>query len=195
MTGSGAIFNSLRVSAGDSLLVIGAGAVGLSAVMTAKVVGAFPIIAVDIDEGRLALAMELGATHILNPAREEDIPARVKEIVPRGVSFAFDNTGMDKSWTIAARSLGMKGTLGTVHAPGEDTINFPAYEMIARAAQFKFILAGSAVPRTFLPMLVDWHKQGRFPYDRLVTTFPFTDVNAAFAASKSGEAIKPVLLM
>ena len=67
--------------------------------------------------------------------------------------------------------------------------------MIARAAQMKFILAGSAVPRVFLPQMIDWYRQGRFPYDRLITTFDFADINVAFEESRSGRAIKPVLLM
>jgi aryl-alcohol dehydrogenase len=153
-----------------------------------------PIIAVDTNDDRLALASEFGATHTINAMRE-DIPARVKEIVPRGVRYVFDNTGLDSSWRAAARSLGMGGTLATVAVPPTDILEFRAADMIETGSQFKFILAGAAVPRLFLPQLITWYRQGRFPYDRLVTTFDFADINAAFAASRSGQVVKPVLLM
>ena len=194
MTGASTVINSLKAGPGDQLIVFGAGAVGLSAVMAARIAGVTPIVAVDVNDDRLGLALELGATHSLNVARDE-IPARVKEIVPRGVSHAFDTTGMDSSWRIASQCLRMGGTLGVVHVPPGDTLNFQCTEMIGRGAEMKFILAGSAVPRVFLPQMIDWYRQGRFPYDRLITTFDFADINVAFAESKAGRAIKPVLLM
>jgi aryl-alcohol dehydrogenase len=194
MTGASSVVNALRAVPGDQLIVFGAGAVGLSAVMAARLAGVRPIIAADINDDRLGLALELGATHAFNAARDE-IPARVKEIAPRGLSHAFDTTGMDSSWRIAVQCLGMGGTLGVVHVPSGDTLNFQCTEMIGRAAQIKFILSGFAVPKVFLPQMIDWYRQGLFPYDRLITTFDFADINLAFEESRSGRAIKPVLLM
>ena len=194
MTGASSVLNTLKAGPGDQLMVFGTGAVGLSAVMAAQLAGVRPIIAVDINDDRLGLALELGATHALSVARDE-IPACVKEIAPRGVSCALDTTGMDSSWRIAAQCLGMGGTLGVVHVPPGDTLNFQCTEMIGRGAQMKFILAGSATPRVFLPQMIDWYRRGCFPYDRLVTTFDFADINTAFEESRCGRAIKPVLLM
>jgi Zn-dependent alcohol dehydrogenase len=107
----------------------------------------------------------------------------------------LDTTGMDTSWSTASVCLAMGGTLGAVHVPGGDTLHFRATEMIKRTAQFKFIMAGSSVPRDFLPQLIDWYRQGRYPFDRLVKTFAFAEINIAVAESKAGRAIKPVLLM
>jgi aryl-alcohol dehydrogenase len=194
MTGASSVVNALGAGRGDQLIVFGVGAVGLSAVMAAHLVGVSPIIAVDINDDRLALALELGATHALNVERDE-IAVRVKEIVPRGVGHAFDTTGLDSSWRIAVQCLAMGGTLGVVHVPPGDALSLQCTELIARAAQMKFILAGSAVPRVFVPQMIDWYRQGRFPYDRLITTFDFADINVAFEESRSGRAIKPVLLM
>ena len=194
MTGAGSVVHSLNTGAEDQLMVFGIGAVGLSAVMAGRVVGAHPIVAVDINDERLALARELGATHTLNASRG-DVPARVKELAPRGVSCALDTTGMDSSWMLAARCLAQGGTLGVVHVPNGDTLNFRATEMIGRGAQLKFILAGSASPRVFLPRLIDWYREGRYPFDRLVKTFDFSDINTAFTESAAGRAVKPVLLM
>lgn len=194
MTGAGAVINSLRVGVQDDLLVLGTGGVGLSAVMAGRLVGADPIIAVDINPDRLAVAMELGATHAVDATRD-DVTARVKEIVPRGVRFAFDTSGAESSWQAAARSLCMGGTFGVGAIPEGGTPEFDIVEIFSKGSRIQFILAGSAIPRLFLPQLIRWYKQGRFPVDRLVTTFPFADINEAFAASAAGRAIKPVLMM
>jgi aryl-alcohol dehydrogenase len=194
MTGAGSIVNTFAAGARNQLMVFGTGAVGLSAIMAARIVGVYPIVAVDVNDDRLALALELGATYAFNATRD-DIPAGLKELLPRGVSHALDTTGLDSSWSIASTCLAMGGTLGAVHVPGGDTLHFRATEMIKRSAQFKFIMAGSALPRDFLPQLIDWYRQGRYPFDRLVKTFAFADINVAFAESKAGRAIKPVLVM
>lgn len=194
MTGAGAVVNTLGAGARDQLMVLGSGAVGLSAVMAGRLVGAYPIVAVDVNEDRLSLALELGATYAFNAARD-DIPARVRELLPRGVSCALDTTGLDSSWSVASQCLGMGGILGAVHVPAGDTLHFRVTEMMRRGAQFRFVMAGSALPRDFLPQLIEWYRQGRYPFDRLVKTFDFADINVAFAESRSGRAIKPVLMM
>ena len=97
-------------------MVLGTGAVGLSAVMAANLVGAYPIIAVDINDDRLALALELGATHTFNP-KKDDVVAKVRELVPRGLRFAFDTSGVPASWATAIRSLCMGGTFGGAAMP------------------------------------------------------------------------------
>ncbi|MCL5735760.1 MAG: NAD(P)-dependent alcohol dehydrogenase [Actinobacteria bacterium] len=194
MTGAGSVMNTLGAGARDQMAVFGAGAVGLSAVMAARIVGADPIIAVDLNDERLALALELGATHAFNAA-QDDVPARVRDVAPRGVSCALDTTGMDSTWRTAIQCLGMGGTLGAVHVPAGEMLQIQATELIARAAQFKFILSGSSVPRVFLPQLISWYRKGLYPFDRLVSTFDFADINLAFEESAAGRAVKPVLLM
>jgi aryl-alcohol dehydrogenase len=194
MTGAGAIVNAMRIGARDDLLVLGTGAVGMSAVMAGHLAGADPIIAVDINDDRLALALEIGATHAVNAAKD-DVVARVNEIVPAGVRFAFDTSGAPGSWTAALLSLGMGGTFGVAAPPTRDTFGVDANVMLGKGTRIQFILAGAAVPRVFLPQLIRWYKQGRFPVDRLVTTFPFAEINHAVAESAAGRAIKPVLLM
>jgi aryl-alcohol dehydrogenase len=194
MTGAGAVTNSLGVTAVDDLMVIGTGAVGLSAIMTARLVGAYPIIAVDINDDRLALALSLGATHAFNPKRE-DVEQRAKELAPRGLRFAFDTTGLPVSWATAVHSLCMGGTFGGAAMPVSQELGFPPFDMFGKGLRVQFVMAGSALPREYLPNLVRWYKTGRFPVDRLVTTFAFADINTAWAESVAGRAIKPVLLM
>ncbi|MFH0916492.1 MAG: NAD(P)-dependent alcohol dehydrogenase [bacterium] len=194
MTGAGSILNALKVGVQDDLLVFGAGGVGLSAIMAARLAGAYPIIAVDINPERLDIALELGATHALN-AGAGDVVARVKEIAPHGVRFAFDTSGIESSWKAGVQCLGMGATFGIVAVPEKAVVDVLPIELLSKGAGLQFILAGSATPRLFLPRLIEWYKQGRFPFDRLVKTFPFADINSAFAESVAGRAIKPVLLM
>lgn len=194
MTGAGSILNSLRTGPLDELLVFGTGSVGMSAVMAGRLSGADPIIAVDVNPARLALALELGATHAIN-ALEEDVTTRVKGIAPRGVRFAYDTSGVASSWEAAGSCLCTGGTFGVAAMPVRETLDFDPPEIFSKGARIQFILAGSAIPRIFLPRLIQWYKQGRFPVDRLVKTFAFADINEAFEESAAGRVIKPVLMM
>lgn len=194
-TGAGAILNTLRVGAKHSLVVFGAGAVGLSAIMAGHIAGASPLIAVDIVDERLNLAREIGATHTLN-ARAGDIEARIRDIVPRGVDFTFETSANEQALNDAITSLAMGGTCGIVIAPHfGQKYPFSPTEILSHAATVRGIIQGSSLPNTFLPTLLDLYRQGRFPYDRLITTYDFSDINKAFADTKAGRAIKPILKM
>jgi aryl-alcohol dehydrogenase len=195
MTGAGAVINTLKVPAGDSLVVFGSGAVGLSAIMAAKIVGANPIIAVDINEQRLALAQDLGATHCIN-AGEVNSVEKIMEICPRGAAFSFETSGVESALNDAIDCLGMAGQCGMVTVPhyGEK-YPFTPFGIFVKAATLQGVFFGSAVPNTFLGQIIDFYQQGRFPYDKLVKTYSFKDINRAMAETKSGEVIKPVLLM
>ncbi len=194
-TGAGSIINTFRASARDNLVVFGAGAVGLSAVMMARVLGLSPIIAVDIHRVRLDLALELGATHALD-AREGEVPRRVLEIVPGGMHFALETSSNEQALEDAVACLGMEGVCGMVTAPrfGEKYPFSPSDVMI-KAASLRGIIQGSSVPGTFLPRLIELQQQGQFPVERLVRTYDFADINQAFADSHDGTAVKPVLKM
>jgi aryl-alcohol dehydrogenase len=194
MTGAGAITTSLGVTSQDDVLIIGCGAVGLSAVMAAKLCGAYPIIAVDIVDQRLALALELGATHIFH-AKRDNVAEGVKKVVPRGIRYAFDTTGLPVSWATAVQSLCMGGTFGGAAMPVSPELGFHPFEMFGKGLRMQFVMAGSAIPRDYLPSLISRYKAGRFPVDRLVTTFPFEKINEAWASMGAFEAVKPILLM
>ena len=195
MTGAGSILNTFKVGAKDSLLVFGAGTVGLSAIMAARLADADPIIAVDINRERLDLALDLGATHALD-ASEGDIPGRVREICPRGVRFSFETSGVDQALDDAIESLGMGGTCGIVTVPhyGEK-YPFTPFGVFVKGAALQGIFFGSAVPNSFLPKIIEHYQAGQFPYDRLVRTYDFADINKAIADTQSGEVVKPVLMM
>ena len=194
MTGAGGILSALRVGPEDGVLILGAGGVGQAAVMAAHMAGAYPIIAVARNPKRLELALELGATHVVNAATE-DVPARVQEISPGGVQYAFDSSGAVSMWHAAAVSLRAGGTFGVCAAAEQETLGGSPHFFLSKGARIQFIMGGNVVPRVFLPKLIEWYKLGRFPVDKLVQTFPFAEINEAFAASHDGRVVKPIVLM
>jgi aryl-alcohol dehydrogenase len=164
-TGAASVLNALPVDAGSSFVVFGAGAVGLSAVMAAKVAGATTVIAVDLNDARLALAEELGATHIVNAANTDAL-GQVYAVTGGGAEYALDTTGVPSVITTAINGLRPTGTCGLV----------------------------AVQQGVFIPRLIALWQQGRFPFDKLVKTFPLERINEAEKASLSGEVVKPVLV-
>jgi aryl-alcohol dehydrogenase len=195
ITGAGAILNTLKVGPGNGLAVFGTGAVGLSAIMAGHLAGAYPLIAVDIIDKRLELALELGATHSFN-AKDGDVAGRIREVAPRGVDFSFETSSDLQAFRDALDCLSMGGVCGVVTSPNSGReFPFTPGPILMRGASLRGIILGSAMPNTFLPKLIEMNQQGRFPYDRLITTYEFKDINKAFEDSKAGKTIKPVLKM
>ncbi|WP_102124776.1 NAD(P)-dependent alcohol dehydrogenase [Deinococcus planocerae] len=194
-TGAGAVLRSMKVPAGSSLAAFGAGAVGLSAVMAARVAGAAVIIAVDTKPGRLELARELGATHTVNAA-EEDPVAAIRRLTGTGANFTFEATGLTSVMRQAVEALGPRGTCGIVGAPPAGAqASFDVYDLLMLGKHIMGIVEGDSVPREFIPELVDLYAEGRFPFDRLIRYYDLADINQAAADSESGVTLKPVLRM
>src|SRR6478609_5120380 len=198
VTGAGAVIEALKVGYGDTIAVFGTGGVGLSAVMAAKLIGARRIVAVDINRERLELARELGATDCI-PADEDGVAEKIRAVTGRGVDFSFNTTTVPEVHTLALEVLAMNGTAGFVAAPRPNEQGREwapkMFAMLAGGKQLRGILGGDAHPGLFLPKLVDYWRQGRFPFDRLLTFYPFAEIDRAFADTHSGKAIKPVLLI
>lgn len=194
-TGAGAVLNSLAVRESSSLLIIGAGAVGLSAVMAGKLKRASPLIAVDVFPERLALATELGATATID-ATEGDVAERVREIAGQGVAYSLDTSATVEGLENAIEALDQGGVCGIVAAPkGGEKFPFTTRGFFAKGASLRGIIQGSSIPTTFLPKLIKLNEQGLFPYEKLVSTYEFADINKAFEDARAGRAIKPVLKM
>lgn len=194
-TGAGAMINTFDVKEGESVIVFGAGTVGLSAVMAAKMIGAATIICVDVIQGRLDLAMELGATHTLN-VNDGEIPPRVKEILPRGAQYAFEASATVPALEDAMECIGQGGKIAIVSSPqGGKKFPFTTRSLFIRVGSLQGTIQGHSVPRKFIPKLIEWQRQGQFPYEQLITTYDFADINQAFSDAEAGTVIKPVLLM
>ncbi|QKW39746.1 NAD(P)-dependent alcohol dehydrogenase [Actinomadura sp. NAK00032] len=191
-TGAGSVLISLGVRAGDSIAIFGAGAVGLSAVMAARVAGATTIVAVDLHESRLDLARELGATHVLNGA-DADIAGQIRAISGgEGVRYSFDTTAVPEVVSTAVASLCTTGVCGLVGV-GAAEYRLDA-NLLLMGRTVKGIIEGDAVPHTFIPTLIELWRQGRFPFDRLITTYPLDQINQAEGDTTSGKVVKPVLI-
>ncbi len=190
-TGAGTVLNRLKPEFGSSLVVYGAGAVGLSAVMAARIVGCQYIIAVDVHDNRLALARELGATHILN-GKHVDVVEEVRKLTGGGSHYAVETTGVPqvvKQSLNALRPLGISAIVGITPEVNLDIHN----DLMAEGKAMVGVIEGDAVPRVFIPKLIAYYKAGLFPFDRLIKFYEFDKINQAFADSASGVTIKPVL--
>jgi aryl-alcohol dehydrogenase len=189
-TGAGSILSALDVQAGSAVAIYGAGAVGLAAVMAAKVAGAATIIAVDLHQHRLDLASELGATHVIDGSAP-DVVGQVLAATGGGTSYALDTTGVPSVILGALQGLRMTGKLAMVGAQQGDLV-LDGSALLGKTAIGVF--EGSVVPQEFIPRLIALWQDGQFPFDRLVETFPLSQINEAEQASASGKVIKPVLL-
>lgn len=190
LTGAGAVLNSLAVSAGASIAVFGAGAVGISGIMAARVAGATTIIAVDVKPRRLGLATELGATHTVNAAKDDPVE-RVRSLTRGGADFAIDTTGAPEALRQAVVSLAPLGVCGVI-AASEAPMALP-WRDVLYGRTVRGIIEGDAIPAEFIPLLIELHRQGRFPFDRLIRFYPFAQINEAARDSLSGDTVKPIL--
>lgn len=191
-TGAGAVLNVLKPSAGSSFAVFGAGGVGLAGLMAAVHLGVAPAIAVDPVPERRELALELGATHALDPAAT-DVVAAIADLTGGGAGSAFDTTGIPAVIADAARALGRLGTLALV-GTGEALATLDIKDLIRGGRSIRGVMEGDADPLRFVPELIDLVRSGRLPIDRMIVTYPFEDINRAVADTRSGATIKPVLV-
>jgi aryl-alcohol dehydrogenase len=191
-TGAGAVMNSLRVSANSSIAIFGTGAVGLAAVMAAHIVGASPIIGVDIIPQRLALAAELGATHTID-ARKEDVRQRIADITGSGVDYVLEITARPEMLKLAVEVLAMCGVAGQIGGAPRGTEAPISMSHLLLGRSVRGIVQGDSIPWTFIPRLIEMYRAGKFPFDRLVRFYDFKDINQAVTDAGSGETIKPVL--
>ncbi|BCW90864.1 Aryl-alcohol dehydrogenase [Alphaproteobacteria bacterium SO-S41] len=194
-TGAGSIINALKCETGSSLLIIGGGAVGLSAVMGAAVQGCGTIIVVEPMAPRRALALELGATHVIDPKAETDLPKAVRTIVPIGVDYAFDTAGIPAVLQAVMQCLGPHGTFGIVGiAPPGTPVPGDMGQVMTFGHTIKGIIEGDSDPDLFIPELMRLHSEGRLPLEKLVKTYPLKQINEAIAAQHHGDCVKVVLL-
>lgn len=192
MTGAGAVLRSMDVRAGMPIAVFGTGTVGIAAIMAAKIAGANPIIAVDVNDDRLELAKELGATHAFNG--RDDAIGKIKELVPQGLGYAFDTTGIKAIIQDAFDLLAPRGVVGIVGASDPaDMLTFNETAFMGGGRTVKGILGGDSDVAPFLAELIAYHQQGQFPFDRLIGYFDFEQINEAIEASENGSVVKPVL--
>jgi aryl-alcohol dehydrogenase len=194
-TGAGTILNGLKPKMGSSIAIIGCGSVGLSGLLASVVSGCTTIIAVDVVESRLQLARSLGATHVVNGKSDAGLEAEIRKIVPDGVNYILDTTALPSLVRAAANSLSLRGHLGLVGVPRkmDEVFTLDVIRNLATGVTIQYFLEGDSVPQKFIPALVDLYMQGKFPVDKLVTYYPFDQINEAVSDQLSGRVTKPIL--
>ena len=194
-TGAGTVMNALKPQPGASIAIFGVGTVGLAAVMGARLSGCAKIIAVDLRDGRLDMAAELGATHCINAASQNPV-AEIRALTGGGADFAVECTGVPVAVRQAVDCLGRPGWAAQVGAtPGGVEIPFNMDHM-GFGRGIKGVVMGDAVAQTFVPYLAGLYRDGRLPYDKFVRYYDFADINQAVHDSAvTGEVIKPILRM
>lgn len=192
-TGAGSVLNALNPPAGSDIVIFGAGAVGLSAVMGAVVANCTTIISVDIKANRLKLATELGATHVINAAEVNPVEKIMELTGGKGVSYMLETSGNAQVLEGAIYTLGLGGVGGIVGAPAMGVkvpldVNFLLFGRTLRG-----IIEGDSNSDVFIPRLIELYKQGKFPFDKLIKFYSLDEINQAAADSEGGSTLKPVM--
>ena len=195
LTGVGAVVNTAQVRAGASTAVIGLGGVGLASVIGARAAGARHIVAVDLSDAKLDLAMSLGATHAFN-ATSPDCVERIRETTGGGVEYAFELAGsvraLETAYKITRRG-GMTVTAGL--PPPTATLPLSPVNLVAEERTLKGSYIGTCVPSRDIPRYVDLYRQGRLPVDKLMTgTLALDDINRGFDLLHEGKAVRQVVV-
>lgn len=194
-TGAGAVMRSLDCGAGSTLAIFGAGPVGLAAVMAAKIRECARIIVVEPMAQRRALATDLGATDVIDPAAG-DVAEAIRTIEADGIDFGLETSGRETAIAAGLAALGSRGMLGLVGVPprADDALSINIAAMITFGHRVIGIIEGDSDQQGFIPELLALHRAGQFPFDRLITTFPLEAINDAIAAQHRGECVKAVLI-
>ncbi len=195
MAGFGAAVNTGGVSRGDSVAVIGCGGVGNAAIAGAKLAGATTIIAVDVDDRKLAWATDFGATHTVN-STERDPVETIREITGGfGADVVVEAVGRPETYEQAFYARDLAGTVVLVGVPTPDLqVTLPLIEIFGRGGALKSAWYGDCLPGRDFPMLVDLYRQGRFDLDAFVSEkIGLDDIEAAFDKMRKGEVLRSVV--
>jgi S-(hydroxymethyl)mycothiol dehydrogenase len=196
MAGLGAAINTAPVGRGDSVAVIGCGGVGCAAIAGARLAGAARVIAVDIDDRKLAMGRELGATDTVNSRTADPVEAIRALTRGHGADVVIDAVGRPETYQQAFDARDLAGTVVLVGVPTPDMrLERPLLDFFSHGGALKSSWYGDCLPSRDFPMLVDLHLQGRLPLEKFVSeTIALDDVEKAFDAMGRGEVLRSVVL-
>jgi aryl-alcohol dehydrogenase len=194
-TGAGAVLNVLRPDPGSSIAVFGTGTVGLAAVMAAAAAGCTTIIGVDRLSSRLAMARELGATHVVD-TREVDAESAIERIAPGGVAYSLETTASPAVLRHAVECLAPMGVCGVLGAAAFGTeVSLDMNSILVAGRSVRGIVEGDCVPQEFIPRLLHLWELGRFPVGEIMRFYDFDQIEQAARDAEAGVVVKPVLRM
>jgi S-(hydroxymethyl)mycothiol dehydrogenase len=197
MAGLGSAMFTGQVGLGDSVAVFGCGGVGCAAVAGARLAGASTVIAVDLDQRKLDLATEFGATHTVLAGAGDPVEAVRALTGGHGADVCIEAVGRPEVMAQAFYARDLAGTLVQVGVPTPDMrIDLPMIEFFGRGGQLKPSWYGDCLPSRDFPVLVDLYLAGRLDLDRFVSeTIGLGDVEAAFAKMARGEVLRSVVVI
>ena len=196
MAGLGAAINTAPVRRGDAVAVIGCGGVGCAAIAGAQLAGASRIIAVDIDDRKLATALEIGATDTAN-SRSSDAVEAIRGLTGGyGADVVIDAVGRPETYQQAFHARDLAGTVVLVGVPTPQMrLEMPLLDFFSRGGALKSSWYGDCLPSRDFPMLIDLHLQGRLPLEKFVSeTIALDQVEDAFAAMARGDVLRSVVV-
>lgn len=204
MTGSGAIVNTANAGPNDGVLVVGLGAVGLGAIMAAKIQGCRAIVAVDRIQSRLQLAKRLGATHIYDTGHldikqdsyAQTLADEVKKLVGGKINFALDTTGVLPLINAQIKALSKRGKFIQIGVPipvPTGIIQFDMQEFFGGTKRMEVNYLGDCLAKDHLPKMIQWYRDGKFPFDKFIKFYDAKDVSKALEDMKT-EVIKPIIV-
>jgi S-(hydroxymethyl)mycothiol dehydrogenase len=197
MAGIGAAFNTGNVGRGDTVAVIGCGGVGDAAILGSHLAGAAKVIAVDIDDRKLATAKSLGATHTIN-SKETDPVEAIRELTGGfGADTVIEAVGRPETYRQAFYARDLAGTVVLVGVPTPDmTLELPLLDVFGRGGALKSSWYGDCLPSRDFPMLIDLYLQGRLDLDAFVTeTIALDEVEKALERMHDGDVLRSVVML
>jgi len=194
ITGVGAVVNTGKVYPGADMAVVGLGGVGLNAVLGGVVCGANRIIAVDINDSKLALARELGATHTFN-STDPNALEEIRDLTDGGLEFVFEVAGAIPAWEMAYALTRRGGTLISAGlAPAKAEFSFSPYQLVSDERAIKGSYMGSSVPERDVPRFINLYKRGLLPVQKIRTaTIGLEDINVGFDRLSDGEEVRQAI--
>ncbi|WP_036725162.1 NAD(P)-dependent alcohol dehydrogenase [Patulibacter minatonensis] len=193
-TGAGTVLKVLNPKPGQGIAIFGLGGVGLAALMAAKAAGCDPIVGIDTNAARLEFAKEHGATHVFDPTATKDLIWDIQQITDTGLDYSFDTVGTEGVIRNTLEVLKSPGHAATVGFQGlENNISIDQGHLLL-GRTLSGVIEGDVDPQQFIPEMVEMYLDGKFPFDELIKTFPFEQINEAVKSSADGEVIKPVVV-
>lgn len=196
-TGVGAVRNTAAVMPGVSVVIVGAGGVGINSVQAARIAGATPVIAIDVSDARLSAARDAGATHAVNPTSDDAISAVKTMTGGRGADYTFITSGSPAAMALGLQLPRRGGTVVIVGMTGNgETVAIDPGDVADKALRILGCKLGAIRPHADIPALVELYSAGKLRLDELVTSkHSLDDINQGIASARSGMGVRSVIVM
>lgn len=194
LTGVGAVVNTAKLSAGQTILVVGLGGVGLAAVLGALSAGAATVIAADINPQKRSIALQMGAQYVIDPAEPTSVQ-QVKDLTGGGVDIAVEFAGVINALEFAYSSTKRGGTTVTAGLPHPSkTFSLSPTVLVGEERTLKGSYLGSCIPSRDIPAYIALYESGRLPVNKLLSeTIALEQINEGFERLASGNTIRQII--